>query len=222
MSSNRTIACRAALAATAATAALTLAACGGNGTSASSTGTGHHALPTSASASASASAHNAADVTFAKEMIQHHRQAVAMSELAAGRASSAEVKSLATKIKNAQDPEITTMSGWLRSWGEQVPTDMNSDMSGGMNSMQGMDHSGGSSTPGMMSDQDMAALKAKSGKAFDAAFLTMMTGHHEGAVEMAKTEKKQGAYAPAKTLSDSIITAQTAEISQMHKLLGAS
>jgi uncharacterized protein (DUF305 family) len=53
-------------------------------------------------------------------------------------------------------------------------------------------------------------------------FLTMMIDHHKGAVEMATTEKNKGKYEPATSMADNIITAQTAEIAEMNKLLGKS
>jgi uncharacterized protein (DUF305 family) len=147
-------------------------------------------------------------------MIQHHRQAVEMAELADTRASSDDVKALATKIKKAQIPEIDTMSGWLESWGEKVPE--------GMDGMDGMDHGNSPDMPGMLDDQQMQGLESASGTAFDTAFLTRMIEHHEGAVEMAETEKKQGSYEPAKGLADDVITTQTAEITQMREMLGTS
>ncbi len=54
-------------------------------------------------------------------MIEHHRQAMEMAELAGTRAANAEVKALAEKIIAAQQPEIATMSGWLNAWGAVVP-----------------------------------------------------------------------------------------------------
>ncbi|WP_427924043.1 DUF305 domain-containing protein [Streptomyces sp. cg40] len=185
-----------ALAVTASVAALTLAACGDNSDSKGSGGT-------------KTGGHNAADVSFSKEMIQHHRQAVEMAGLAADRASSAQVKSLATKIKGAQDPEIKTMSGWLTSWGEKVPQDMT-----------GMGHDMSSSASGMMTEADMGKLEKASGAMFDSMFLNMMVEHHEGAVTMAKTEKADGSYGPATALAADVITAQSAEIEQMNKMLG--
>ena len=206
MTAQRRIVRRTVLAVTVSVAALTLAACGSDGDGKASGG--------AASATATSS-HNAADVSFSKEMIQHHRQAVEMAGLAAGHASSAQVKSLATKIEGAQAPEIKTMSGWLTSWGEQVPKDMS-----GMDS--GMGHDMSSSTPGMMSDADMGKLEKASGADFDTMFLTMMVEHHEGAVDMAKTEKADGSYAPATRLAADVITAQSAEIKQMNTMLGKS
>ncbi|MEU0150164.1 DUF305 domain-containing protein [Streptomyces sp. NPDC006288] len=200
---------RTALAATAGAASLVLAACGSN----DGTSTGHDGHSSSPSAPASAAAsqgeHNAADVAFAKGMIPHHRQAVEMAGLAPGRAESAEVKALAAEIKEAQDPEIKTLSGWLTAWGQEVPAEGDMD-----HSMHG--------TGGMMTAEDMDSLEMASGTAFDTAFLEMMVKHHEGAVEMAKTEKADGSFPEAKMMADAIITSQTAEITRMNSLLGKS
>ncbi|MFD9288387.1 DUF305 domain-containing protein [Streptomyces sp. NPDC060030] len=208
MNANASLTLRTALAAGAAAAALVLAACSGNG----DTGTASTSPGTATSASIPAGEHNRADVTFAQGMIPHHRQAIVMADMAETRASSSDVKALASQIKKTQDPEIKTMSAWLTAWGEKVPQ--------GMDGMDGMDHGDASSMPGMMNNQQMDDMRGASGKAFDTMFLTMMIEHHEGAVEMAKTEKEQGAYGPAKELADDIITAQTAEITQMRKMLG--
>jgi uncharacterized protein (DUF305 family) len=215
MRNTRTLTRRAALTATAVTAALVLAACGNDSDSASSGHQGHSSASSSASADATTAAHNAQDVSFAQGMIPHHQQALEMAKLAAGRASSAEVKDLAARIEKAQDPEIQTMSGWLKSWGKDVTT---SDSS--MESMPGMEHSAHSDMPGMMDSKDMDKLEKASGADFDTMFLTMMIEHHKGAIEMATTEKDKGKYGPATSMSDGIITAQTAEISEMNKLLG--
>jgi uncharacterized protein (DUF305 family) len=107
------------------------------------------------------------------------------------------------------------MSGWLKGWGEKVPAGTASGMEG----MPGMDHSA-SPMPGMMSEADMAELKKLSGDAFDKAFLRMMIGHHEGAVAMARTEQGKGAHGPAKTMAKSIVSGQSAEITEMNRMLG--
>ncbi|MET7355646.1 DUF305 domain-containing protein [Streptomyces mirabilis] len=206
----------AALTATAVTAALVLAACGNDS---GSNGSGHSSASSAAGAEADATtgAHNAQDVSFAQGMIPHHQQALQMAKLAADRASSAEVKDLASRIEKAQDPEIKTMSGWLKSWGKDVPSSHSS-----MESMPGMDDSAHSGMPGMMDSTHMDKLEKASGKDFDTVFLTMMIDHHKGAVEMATTEKNKGKYEPATSMADNIITAQTAEIAEMNKLLGKS
>jgi uncharacterized protein (DUF305 family) len=144
-------------------------------------------------------------------MIPHHRQAVEMADLAPERAGSPEVEKLAAEIKKAQDPEIRTLSGWLTSWGEEVPAD-DAAMDHSAHGMEGMD--------GMMTDQEMRGLEDASGEAFDTAFLELMIKHHEGAVAMARTEQADGAHAPAKKMAGEIITSQSAEIERMNRLLG--
>ncbi|MEW2256942.1 DUF305 domain-containing protein [Streptomyces sp. NPDC047869] len=217
MASRRSLIRRTTALAAAATAAVVLAACGSSDSSPSGHSGHDMGAMSSASAPATASAaqgsRNAQDVSFAQGMIPHHRQAVAMADLAPSRANSQQVKDLAAKIRQAQDPEINTMSGWLKGWGEKVP---DAGMSG-MESMSRMDHS---SMAGMMSDGDMDKLKDLSGDAFDKAFVQMMISHHQGAIEMAKTEQAKGAYGPAKTMSKSIVTSQSAEITEMNKILG--
>lgn len=154
--------------------------------------------------------HNDADVTFAQEMIPHHQQAIEMAALADTRAESQEVKDLAADIEAAQDPEIETMTGWLESWGEDVPEE----------GMSGMDHGDMSSEdmPGMMSEDEMTDLEG-AGAEFDQMFLTMMIEHHEGAIEMAQTEQADGEFPDAIELAENIETAQTAEVQTMQDLL---
>lgn len=152
--------------------------------------------------------HNDADVAFAQEMIPHHRQATEMAALAPSRTDTTDVLDLAEQISAAQDPEIETMTGWLESWGEEAPADMGS--------MSGME-----SMPGMMSEDQMAQLKAAQGADFDRLFLTMMVEHHEGAIDMAAAEQEDGQNAEAIALAQKIEADQTAEISTMRELLGS-
>ncbi|SCF76229.1 DUF305 domain-containing protein [Streptomyces sp. Ncost-T10-10d] len=87
-------------------------------------------------------------------------------------------------------------------------------------SMPGMDHgSDGSGMPGMMSAKDMSDLRAAKSKDFDKKFAQLMIGHHEGAVTMAEDEQKNGSNADAKKLAGAVITAQTAEIEKMNKII---
>ena len=160
-----------------------------------------------ASTSASASAEfNDADVEFVQGMIPHHEGALEMAQLAEGRAQDPRVLDLASRIEAAQDPEIETMTGWLEDWGQSESDDMG-----------GMDHGSGDMDMGM--DMDMSGLEAASGAEFDRMFLEMMTEHHQGAVDMAKTEIADGQNADAIALAREIETSQTAEIQEMQTLL---
>jgi len=92
--------------------------------------------------------------------------------------------------------------------------------------MGGMDHSGmdmgDGSSMGMLSDKELADLRAASGAAFDRMWLTMMIAHHQGAVSMADQEIAQGSNPDVKALAQSIMTGQTAEIATMKELLAAN
>jgi uncharacterized protein (DUF305 family) len=158
--------------------------------------------------------HNAADVAFAQGMIPHHAQAISMAGQASSRASSPEVKDLATKISGAQGPEIDLMNSMLAAWG--APTV--APNATGMPAMPGM--APGSSMPGMMSDGEMSQLSTLSGPAFDKSFLSMMIQHHSGAIQMAQTEQAQGENPQAKDLAGRIIADQQQEIGQMRAMLG--
>lgn len=158
---------------------------------------------------------NNADVTFAQAMIPHHEQAVLMAKMAKTQASSPEVKQLAEKIEAAQGPEIDTMTGWLRAWGKDE-----SDSSGHhMDGMDDGDMMDDRDMPGMMSDADLTGLGKITGARFDQMFLTMMISHHEGAIEMAKTEQQNGKFPDAIRLAVRIEEAQTNEITFMKSLL---
>ncbi|WP_328356950.1 DUF305 domain-containing protein [Streptomyces sp. NBC_00445] len=191
--------------------ALLLSACGGNGDDSSGTdhGSGSSSAAANAEAGAKAGDFNDADVMFAQMMIPHHEQALEMAELADGRASDAEIKDIAGKIEKAQDPEIQTMKGWLESWNKPTAAE----------SMEGMDHSGGSGTGGMMSDEGMADLKAMKGAEFDKMFAQMMIEHHDGAITTAEDEQKNGKNADAKKMADAIVKGQSAEVEQLQDIL---
>jgi uncharacterized protein (DUF305 family) len=167
--------------------------------------------------------HNEADVAFATDMIQHHAQALAMVDLTAGRPLDPEVRQLAEEIREAQGPEIETMSDWLQEWDEEVPATIRDhsnaghDMEGMGDSMNGSD----SDMPGMMSGDDFDELESAADADFQTMWLEMMIEHHEGAVEMAQDEQADGQYRPAVDLAGNVVDTQTAEIEQMKTLLGS-
>lgn len=181
----------------------TLAGCGGSSTSDDTT----NAADVSTTVAADSTMNNDADVMFAQMMIPHHEQAIEMSDIALDPTVGASdaVKSLATRIKNAQDPEIQQMKDLLTQWGESITADSS------------VDH--GDMMSGMMSAKDLTALTALRGAEFDRAWLEAMIAHHDGAVEMAQDVLKDGQHADIRALATAVVSAQEAEISEMKKLL---
>ncbi|MGY2082472.1 DUF305 domain-containing protein [Blastococcus sp. SYSU DS0539] len=155
---------------------------------------------------------NDVDIAFAQGMIPHHEGALMMAEVAVDRASDARVVDLAERIEAAQEPEIELMTGWLEEWGQPLD-DGAGHMGGadhGMDGMGGADHG--------MGGMGMEGMPA-AGPEFDRRWLAAMIEHHEGAVEMARTEIEDGRNAEAVELARSISESQLQEIEEMRQLL---
>lgn len=190
-----------ALASSALVIALALAGCSGSTTGMNMDGSGPAtAAPQTAQAS---SDYNDPDIAFATQMIPHHQQAVEMVDIVLAKTGvDARVTKLARTIKAEQGPEITTMTAWLKTWGQPSPA-----------TMVGM------AMDGMMSAADMDDLRNASGPDSSKLFLEQMIQHHQGAIDMANTELASGKNPEALALAKSIVRAQTAEIATMKELL---
>ena len=172
------------------------------------------AMPSSTADAAAMSEHNEADVMFAQMMLPHHQQAVEMSEMILAKEGiDPAVTDLATRIKEAQGPEIEQLTGWLEIWGE--PMEMSESMEG-METMEGHDMG---SMEGMMSEEDMTALETAEGAEAETMFLESMTVHHQGAVQMAQQEIENGMFPDAVAMAETIVETQQAEIEEMTALL---
>ena len=123
----------------------------------------------------------------------------------------ADVRTLATQVKDAQQPEIETMRGWLTAWGQR-PTPESTD-----GDMGGMDHGGDDS---MATAKQMQQLMKADTATCQKMYLEMMIAHHQGAIRMARDEISAGRNAQAVELARRIDTTQQAEITQMTNLLG--
>jgi uncharacterized protein (DUF305 family) len=148
---------------------------------------------------------NKADVMFAQMVVPHHGQGVAMVELAATRASSPQVKTLAAAIGATQKDEAARAAGWLREW-KQPATAAKSehDAHGGM--------------PGT-SPQVFAALQKASGPAFDKMLLDTLIAHQDDAIQIARSETGQGVNQQARALAASIEKSRAAQITMMLDML---
>ena len=150
-----------------------------------------------ATSSQSGSEYSADDIAFAEMMIPHHEQAIEMSEIALLNTTNPEVLQLAQEIKDAQSPEIELMMSWA---GVKVST-----------------HAG-HMMDGMLSEDELNALREATGAEFDRLFLQGMIKHHQGAIEMAMDVKNSNSMVVA-DLSAAIIKQQEIEITRMEELL---
>lgn len=118
-----------------------------------------------------------ADVEFMQGMIVHHAQAIEMTALIASHTENKDLRSLGARISSSQSDEIKFMKRWLATRGERASakTMAGMDMGRGMGLM-----------PGMLTPEQMEALRKAKGADFDRLFLTGMIQHHEGALTMVK------------------------------------
>jgi uncharacterized protein (DUF305 family) len=119
-----------------------------------------------------------ADVDFMQGMIMHHQQAVEMTALIPSHTDNKALHSLGARISSSQSGEIKFMERWLAARGEPI--------SMSMPGMPDMDRSGRPMAlmPGMLSPEQMEALRKARGAEFDHLFLTGMIQHHNGALTM--------------------------------------
>jgi uncharacterized protein (DUF305 family) len=122
-----------------------------------------------------------ADIEFMQGMIMHHSQAVEMTALIPSHTENPEIHLLGARISRSQSDEMNFMKRWLIARGQPVSMAMpgmpDMDMKG--NPMQAM--------PGMLTPEQMTALRAARGAEFDQLFLTGMIQHHNGALIMVKS-----------------------------------
>lgn len=130
--------------------------------------------------------HTEADVRFVRMMIGHHQQALDMAALVPDRSQRRDLRLLAERMDVSQRDEIETMRRWLQEHGA-AHADAHAGH-GGAHASHGSHGAGADSAhagmAGMATPEQMAALAAASGPAFDRMFLELMIRHHEGALQM--------------------------------------
>ena len=126
---------------------------------------------------------SAKDVEFMQGMIHHHSQAIEMTALINERTTNKNLRLLGTRISHSQADEMRFMERWLRLRGEPISMPMPA-----MEHTPGMDMSKHSHhemlMPGMLTKDQMDALKNSKGAEFDRLFLKGMIQHHKGALVM--------------------------------------
>lgn len=157
-----------------------------------------------------------ADVEFMQGMIMHHAQAVEMTALIPSHTENRELRSLGARISHSQSDEIRFMKRWLAARGESI--------SMALPGMPGMDmpHQPMALMPGMLTPEQMEALRKAKDAEFDRLFLTGMIQHHDGALTMVKDlfdTAGAGQDAEMFNFATDVDTGQRAEIRIMQEML---
>lgn len=151
------------------------------------------------------------DMLFLAHMIVHHEQALEMAALVPARSGREEFLRFARYVDGAQRVEIDQMKSLLElaaQRGIEIPHHAQHDVS----------------MPGLLSEEQMAALAAARGAQFERLWLEGMIFHHEGALAMGR-EQQQRQFASGRrpygidVLVDEILVVQRAEITKMKSWL---
>ena len=158
-----------------------------------------------------------ADIDFMTGMIPHHAQAVIMAGWATSHGARSDIGILCERIVVGQADEILSMQTWLGDRGLPVPDAKSTRMKMKMN---GVEHD--MLMPGMLTDEEMAALDKARGPEFDRLFLIGMIKHHQGAIDMVNDLFKAYGAAQDDTIykfASDVFADQSIEIGVMQKML---
>jgi uncharacterized protein (DUF305 family) len=149
--------------------------------------------------------YNQTDVTFATELIPHHRQSLQMVRMVERRDVDPKLKGFAAQLRVTQAVEIESMLSWLKDWDVTAPSG---------------DPSVGTGQSGTVNAGDLAALEASTGEQFEQQWLRLMIRQHEDAIALAKVENAEGQYPYAVALANTVMVGQASQIRTMRLMLG--
>ena len=164
---------------------------------------------------------SAKDIEFMQGMIMHHAQAVEMTALINDRTTNKELRLLGARISHSQADEMKYMERWLQIRGE--PTSMPMPAMQHTPDMDMSKHQHQMLMPGMLSKEQMDALKNAKAREFDRLFLKGMIQHHKGALVMVDELFNTAGAGQDSELFDfatEVDSGQRAEIRIMEKMLG--
>lgn len=156
------------------------------------------------------------EVGFARDMSEHHQQAVYLAMLAVEYGSTSDVRQFGSDVVLVQQAEIGTMLAWLADW--RVPATSTTP------SMAWMAHASTSTTgearmPGMASDEELRALLALRGRAFDVLFYQLMLRHHLGGSHMVDAILARTGRAEVARLARTMSRTQGLEVAELTRYL---
>ena len=163
---------------------------------------------------------------FARDMQEHHQQAISMSYVAMQAATDPEVRTIALDVLGTQTAQAGQMSGWLAEW--RLGTNGSLPR---MAWMRGVHHGAARSSsgghqlqpdgrmPGMATPEQMRALSAARGVQVDRTYLNLLITHHRGGIPMAVEAAARTDRDSVGALARSIELSQNAELATLSDAL---
>ncbi|MGH2537353.1 MAG: DUF305 domain-containing protein [Candidatus Promineifilaceae bacterium] len=152
-----------------------------------------------------------AEVGFARDMSEHHMQAVQLAKLLYDRSQDEGLRLLAYDIMLSQQGQIGMMGGWLDAWG-YPRTQLGPKME-----WMGMSVSG--RMPGLASPEEIERLAAAQGVEAEVLFMQLMIPHHHAGAHMAEAAAERASLDYVRNLARHMAESQTAEIAYLQELL---
>jgi uncharacterized protein (DUF305 family) len=138
------------------------------------------------------------DQTFMRHMSTHHQQGTELAAMAAEKAASPHLQSLAKLMAASQRGERQILGRWWTSWFGAPMQICSTEERAAM--------------PGLLDAAQIEQLRAAGPPYFDVLFVKLMTIHHAGAVKMADDELKGGSDTRLRVLAHAIRYEQQGEI----------
>lgn len=166
------------------------------------------------------------DAGFARDMSEHHAQAVEMSLIALQKSDETDIDVLAYDIVTTQSTQIGTMQGWLQQW--DLPSARSESRmawlaDGAMESMEmGSSEPGAADyrpMPGMVTSAEMEELEEATTRDSEILFLQLMITHHLAGVDMAQAAVETADTPEVAGLAEAMVNGQRSEIELMTELL---
>jgi uncharacterized protein (DUF305 family) len=157
-------------------------------------------------ASNSAPLEGSPDVTFARDMIAHHTQAVDMAIRVRDRTADQTLKIFAIDIALGQTNQMGQMMAWLDLWNVSQNS-LNAPMNG-----KGL-------MMGMATQTDVNSISSLPIKDAEIKFLQLMIRHHQGGIFMAEDVLAKASSLQVKRVAQAVINAQTFDIDAMTSML---
>ncbi len=157
-------------------------------------------------ASNSAPLEGSPDVTFARDMIAHHTQAVDMAIRVRDRTTDPTLKIFAIDIALGQTNQMGQMMAWLDLWNVSQ-----NSLSAPMN--------GKGLMMGMSTQTDVNSISSLPVKDAEIKFLQLMIRHHQGGIFMAEDVIAKASSLQVKRVAQAVINGQKFDIDAMTSML---
>ena len=150
-----------------------------------------------------APAFNEADVMFLQMSLEYADQGRQVTALAAAKARSPEVKAIAAELDQQWQTESGTMQRWLLGWEQPLTATV---------------HTGHADLHGLR-PETVTELKGTPAADFDRVAMSVLAGHLNNCVEVARLETAGGKYPPAMALATQVTTDRQAMVQRVLRLL---